>query len=70
MCFLVDWLKASRHLLRALKEMQSYLRISAPFDGVITERLVHPGALIRPGADSPLMVLQPDLEAETGCGGS
>lgn len=44
--------------LRALKEMQSYLRITAPFDGVITDRLVHPGALVGPGADSPLMVLQ------------
>lgn len=44
--------------LRALKEMQSYLRIVAPFDGVITDRLVHPGALVGPGADSPLLVLQ------------
>lgn len=44
--------------LRALKEMQSYLRIVAPFDGVVTDRLVHPGALVGPGADSPLLVLQ------------
>ena len=44
--------------LWALKEMQSYLRIVAPFDGVITDRLVHPGALVGPGADSPLLVLQ------------
>jgi membrane fusion protein (multidrug efflux system) len=35
--------------LRALKEMQSYLRIAAPFDGAITDRLVHPGALVGPG---------------------
>jgi len=40
--------------LRALREMQSYLRIVAPFDGIITDRLVHPGALVGPGADSPL----------------
>jgi RND family efflux transporter MFP subunit len=38
--------------------MQSYLRISAPFDGVVTDRLVHPGALVGPGADVPLLVLQ------------
>ena len=44
--------------LRALKEVQSYLRIVAPFDGVITERLVHPGALVGPGADTALLVLQ------------
>ena len=44
--------------LRTLKEMQSYLRITAPFDGIVTERLVHPGALVGPGPDSPLMVLQ------------
>ena len=28
--------------LKATKEMQGYLRVAAPFDGVITERLVHP----------------------------
>jgi len=44
--------------LRALKEMQAYLRIVAPFEGIVTERLVHPGALVGPGADSPLVVLQ------------
>lgn len=44
--------------VRALKEMQSYLRIVAPFDGVITERLVHPGALVGPAADAPLVVLE------------
>jgi membrane fusion protein, multidrug efflux system len=44
--------------LRALQEMQAYLKITAPFDGVITDRLVHPGALVGPGADAPLLVLQ------------
>lgn len=44
--------------VKALKEMQSYLRIVAPFDGMITERLVHPGALVGPGADAPLVVLE------------
>jgi membrane fusion protein (multidrug efflux system) len=43
---------------KTLETMQSYLRITAPFDGVITERFVHPGALAGPGADSPLVTLQ------------
>jgi RND family efflux transporter MFP subunit len=40
------------------KDLESYLRITAPFDGVITDRLVHPGALVGPGADPVLVVLQ------------
>ena len=44
--------------MRAQKEMQAYLKITAPFDGVVTERLVHPGALVGPGADPALLVIQ------------
>ncbi len=40
------------------KDMEAYLRITAPFDGVVTERLVHPGALVGPGAVSALLVIQ------------
>ena len=29
----------------ALKVMLAYLKITAPFDGIVTDRLVHPGAL-------------------------
>jgi membrane fusion protein (multidrug efflux system) len=50
--------RAAAQSLRALQDMQSYLRITAPFDGVVTDRFVHPGALAGPGADSPLLVLQ------------
>src|SRR4029077_10806929 len=32
--------------------------ISAPFDGVVTDRLVHPGALVGPGNDAVLLVIQ------------
>jgi len=28
--------------------MESYIRITAPFDGIITERNIHPGALVGP----------------------
>jgi RND family efflux transporter MFP subunit len=38
--------------------MLAYLKFAAPFDGVVTDRLVHPGALVGPGADSPLLVIQ------------
>jgi RND family efflux transporter MFP subunit len=50
--------RAATANLKALQEMQSYLRIIAPFDGVVTDRLVHPGALVGPGADSPLFTIQ------------
>jgi len=50
--------RAATANLKALQEIQSYLRITAPFDGVVTDRLVHPGALVGPGADSPLFTIQ------------
>jgi membrane fusion protein (multidrug efflux system) len=40
--------EASRQALAAVREMESYLRVVAPFDGVVTERNVHPGALVGP----------------------
>jgi RND family efflux transporter MFP subunit len=50
--------RAAEAAVNAEKEMQSYLRITAPFDGVVTERLVHPGALVGPGADPVLLTIQ------------
>ncbi len=43
---------AARASLRSAEEMQGYLRITAPFDGVVTKRNVHPGALVGPGGGS------------------
>jgi RND family efflux transporter MFP subunit len=43
---------AARASLRSAEEMESYLRITAPFDGVVTKRNVHPGALVGPGGGS------------------
>ncbi|MES2222464.1 MAG: efflux RND transporter periplasmic adaptor subunit [Acidobacteriota bacterium] len=43
---------AARASLRSAAEMESYLRITAPFDGVVTKRNVHPGALVGPGGGS------------------
>ncbi|MBA3827941.1 MAG: efflux RND transporter periplasmic adaptor subunit [Taibaiella sp.] len=44
----------------AQRDMYSYLTVTAPFDGVITERNVHPGALLGPGMQNakPMLVLQ------------
>lgn len=46
--------------VRALAKLRSYLTVRAPFDGYITERNVHPGALVGAGAkmERPMLVLQ------------
>jgi membrane fusion protein (multidrug efflux system) len=49
---------AAQSAINALKVMQAYLKITAPFDGVITDRLVHPGALVGPPSDPSLLVMQ------------
>ncbi len=49
---------AAEAALRAVKEMEAYLRVTAPFNGVVTERIVHPGALVGPASEMPLLVLQ------------
>lgn len=50
----VESLKAN---LKSQQDLAAYLRITAPFDGVITTRYVHPGALVGPGSDGPLLEL-------------
>jgi len=51
--------EAARQALRSVSDMESYLRISAPFAGVVAERNVHPGALVGPaggpGAATPIV---------------
>ena len=39
---------ASDAAIRALKDLEAYLILRAPFDGVITERHGHPGTLVGP----------------------
>jgi membrane fusion protein, multidrug efflux system len=50
--------RAAESAVRALSDLQAYLKITAPFDGVVTDRLVHPGALVGPGNDIALLVIQ------------
>jgi membrane fusion protein, multidrug efflux system len=47
--------RAAQAAVQAQQQMQTYLRVTAPFAGVITERNVHPGALVGPqgGAGAP-----------------
>ena len=49
--------EAARQAAQAVQELEGYLRVTAPFSGVVTERNVHPGALVGPtGGDSSPMV--------------
>jgi RND family efflux transporter MFP subunit len=52
--------KAARAAVDAQKELMQYLTVSAPFDGVITERWAHPGALAGPAAaaSKPMLRLE------------
>jgi RND family efflux transporter MFP subunit len=51
-------LLAASDRLKAMKDMESYLRITAPFDGIITDRFVHPGMMVDAAGQSPLLKLQ------------
>jgi RND family efflux transporter MFP subunit len=41
-------IEAARQALKSVSDMEAYLRITAPFSGIVTERNVHPGALVGP----------------------
>ena len=51
-------IRAAESGVRALQDLQGYLKITAPFDGVVTDRMIHPGALVGPGNDIALLVIQ------------
>ena len=42
--------QAARESLRGVAQLESYLEIHAPFDGVVTQRNLHPGALVGPAS--------------------
>ncbi len=42
--------EAMRQALNAIRDLEGYLRITAPFAGVVTERNIHPGALVGPSS--------------------
>jgi membrane fusion protein, multidrug efflux system len=49
---------AAEATIRALKDLESYLVLRAPFDGVITERHVHPGSLVGPSGTPVVRIEQ------------
>jgi membrane fusion protein, multidrug efflux system len=42
--------RAARETLRSIAQLESYLDIRAPFDGIVTARNMHPGALVGPSS--------------------
>ena len=70
---------AAREALQSIAQTESYLIITAPFDGVVTTRNLHPGALLGPASgqageppilqivdDRRLRLVVPVPEAEVG----
>jgi membrane fusion protein (multidrug efflux system) len=55
--------KADQQRVNSLRTLASYLMVVAPFDGIITERNVHPGALVGPPSE-PLQSAVPMLRIE------
>jgi RND family efflux transporter MFP subunit len=54
--------KAARQALASVTQTEEYLQIKAPFDGIVTERNVHPGALVGPtgaaGGDGAMLKIE------------
>jgi RND family efflux transporter MFP subunit len=49
---------AAEAAVKAVAQMEAYLQLTAPFDGVITERTVHPGSLVGPSTGALLRIEQ------------
>src|SRR5262250_1381747 len=58
-----DNVNAAEQALQAVAQTEAYLQVKAPFDGVVTERNVHPGALVGPAGAPGVAV--PMLRIET-----
>jgi RND family efflux transporter MFP subunit len=50
--------QAAQSSVNTFKTIESYLKVTAPFDGVVTARLIHPGALVGPNSGTVLLELQ------------
>ena len=49
--------EAMRQAARSVREIEAYLQVTAPFDGVVTERWAHVGSLVGPGS-APIVRMQ------------
>lgn len=54
---------AAQQALQAVAQTEAYLQVKAPFEGVVTERNVHPGALVGPAGGPGVAV--PMVRIET-----
>src|SRR5438067_1824818 len=50
--------RSAQAAAKAIEDMEQYLKVTAPFDGVIIERNVHPGALVGRGGEKPMFDLE------------
>jgi membrane fusion protein (multidrug efflux system) len=57
-----DSTNAAKQSLQSIAEIEGYLQVKAPFDGVITERNVHPGALVGPSGGPGVAVPMARIE--------
>jgi len=48
---------AAEAAIKAVRDLEAYLELRAPFDGVVTERHVHPGSLVGP-AGTPMVRIE------------
>lgn len=63
--------EAMRQAARSVREVEAYLQVTAPFDGVVTDRVAHVGSLVGPSSGpivrmqqvSPLRLVVPIPEA-------
>ena len=51
-------LNSKSQLVSAARQMKQYLLLTAPFDGIVTERLLSPGAFVGPSQKDPQPVLK------------
>lgn len=49
---------AMRAAIAPLREMEKYLKVTAPFAGTVTERMAHTGALVGPERQAPLVRIE------------
>lgn len=50
-------IEAARQAARSVRDVETYLQITAPFDGVVTERAAHVGSLVSPSS-GPIVRMQ------------
>lgn len=50
--------EAMRQAAQSVRDVEAYLQVTAPFDGVVTERTAHVGSLVGPSSSSILRVQQ------------